>query len=74
MKETAAQDLTSLAIQAPAATIAEIAEEARKYGLQPSSYLLLLHSLHIGSVSPSFRNAVKEVFTHDREILRTLAK
>jgi hypothetical protein len=74
MKDPADQKTTTLAIEAPAATIAEIEEEAHKYGLHPSTYLLLLHSLHTGSASPSFRSAVKEVFTHDREILRELAK
>jgi hypothetical protein len=74
MAQPAAEGTTNLAIEAPAALIAEIEEESRKFGLQPSSYLLLLHCVHTGSVNPSFRAAVKEVFTHDREILRTLAK
>jgi hypothetical protein len=64
-----------LAIEAPPDVIAGIEEEARKYGLKPSSYLLLLlHGLHTGAVNHSFLDAVKEIFNQDREILRILAK
>jgi hypothetical protein len=49
-------------------------EEARQVGLSSPSYLLLIHSLKTGAVTQSFLDAVKEIFTHDREILRLLAK
>jgi hypothetical protein len=74
MVEPATEPTASLAIEAPPDVIAGIEEEARKYGLKPSSYLLLLHGLHTGAVDLSFLDAVKEIFNHDREILRILAK
>jgi hypothetical protein len=74
MVEPVLEPKATLAIEAPPDVIAGIEEEARKYGLKPASYLLLLHGLHTGSVSPSFADAVREIFNHDREILRVLAK
>lgn len=74
MPRPAETSATTLAIEAPPTIIAEIAEEARKYGLQPSSYLLMLHCMHTGSVGPAFLGAVKEIFVQDREILGALAK
>jgi hypothetical protein len=74
MVEPITEPKASLAIEAPPDVIAGIEQEALKYGLKPASYLLLLHNLHTGSVSSAFAGAVREIFNHDREILRVLAK
>jgi hypothetical protein len=66
--------METLILEVPRTTVAEIDAAAAKYGLSRSSYFLMLHALRRGSVRPSLPAEVREIFTHDREILRELAK
>lgn len=68
------ENLTNITIEVSSEVVAEIDAEAHKFGLQRSSYLLALHAIHCGSIDPSLLSSVREIFTHDRDILRELAK
>ncbi len=64
----------TLTITAPADIMAGVQAEARRMGLEPASYLLLLHALRNEPGSARFLSGVREVFTQDREILTKLAE
>ncbi len=38
------------------------------------SYIVMLHAMARGAVRPSLPTEVREIFAHDREILKELAK
>ena len=61
-------------IEFPAEALNDIERAANRFGLKPTSYLLLLHATRSGSVDPSMLQSVREIFTKDREILKELAK
>ena len=71
MSSTGSETLT---IHAPAAVMAEVHAEAQRMGLEPASYLLLLHAMRHGESAAEFLGGVREVFTQDRAILKRLAE
>lgn len=73
MNESVAS-IPTVDVAVPAPLHAKLLASAEKMGLSLSSYLELLQAIQAGQVSPDLIGAVREVFTHDREILRELAK
>ena len=74
MPSAASETIQTLQVPVDQETKAGIEAAAARYGLQPSSYLLMLHALHQGKVAPDVLSAVRELYTHDRQILEALAK
>jgi hypothetical protein len=69
-----ATEAETLTIHAPADVMAGVHAEARRMGLEPAAYLLLLHAMRHGQGSATFLSGVREVFTQDRDILAKLAE
>lgn len=74
MSATTDEAKPTASVEFPTEVLDDIERSAGRLGLQPSSYLLLLHAVRSGAVDPSLMEAVREIFTHDREILTELAK
>jgi hypothetical protein len=67
-------DQATRSVEFPADALADIERTASRFGLQSAAYLLLLHAVKSGAVAPSVMESVREIFTHDRDILKELAK
>ncbi|QDU63879.1 hypothetical protein Pan216_47600 [Planctomycetes bacterium Pan216] len=63
-----------LTIEGPAEVIGAIETSAAEHGLRVSTYLMMLHQIHVQGIDPRILDDVRETFGHDAEILRELAQ
>lgn len=63
----------SLQLDVSADVLSDIEAQAARLGISPTSYLLTLHGIRMGRLKPSILETIREVFSHDQEILKRLA-
>ena len=68
---TPSDDRVNVAL--PRDVFVELELAGREHGLSPAGYIALIHAIHQRQVRPDLASCVREIFTHDRAILKELA-
>ncbi len=74
MSETLESTAGNVAVSLPAALHAQLQASADKMGLTVPVYLEMLEAVQTGRIPANLVGAIRDIYTHDAEILRELAK